>query len=138
MKKQISITFFFLVLACSLFAQQSDYKVVFDLSSRDSISQQALIREIGIIKGSSPNAQIEVVVYGMGLSLVLKDKSNFAEQITKFSTDPSIQFKVCAITMKRNNVDESKLVPGVMAVPDGIYELISKQRDGWGYIKVAH
>jgi intracellular sulfur oxidation DsrE/DsrF family protein len=26
----------------------------------------------------------------------------------------------------------------VEIVPDGIYEIISKQRDGWGYIKVSH
>ena len=40
--------------------------------------------------------------------------------------------------MKRNNVNESGLLPGVKVVPDGIYEIISKQHAGWGYIKVAH
>jgi intracellular sulfur oxidation DsrE/DsrF family protein len=40
--------------------------------------------------------------------------------------------------MKRQHIDESQLLPGVETVPDGIYEIISKQRDGWGYIKVAH
>jgi hypothetical protein len=42
------------------------------------------------------------------------------------------------MTMKRNNVDKSQLLPGVEIVPDGIYEIISKQHEGWGYIKVAH
>jgi uncharacterized protein len=49
-----------------------------------------------------------------------------------------VSIKVCALAMKRQNVDESQLLPGVQVVPDGIYEIISKQRDGWGYIKVAH
>ncbi len=49
-----------------------------------------------------------------------------------------VSLKVCAITMKRNNLDKSQLIPGIEMVPDGIYEIISKQRDGWGYIKVAH
>jgi intracellular sulfur oxidation DsrE/DsrF family protein len=40
--------------------------------------------------------------------------------------------------MKRMNVDKSQLIPGVEVVPDGIYEIISKQRENWGYIKVAH
>ena len=39
--------------------------------------------------------------------------------------------------MKRNNIDKSQLIPGVEIVPDGIYEIILKQREGWGYIKVA-
>ena len=42
------------------------------------------------------------------------------------------------MTMKRNNIDQSQLVPGVEIVPDGIYEIISKQQQGWGYIKVGH
>ena len=40
--------------------------------------------------------------------------------------------------MKANNVDITQLVSGVQTVPDGIYEIISKQREGWGYIKVSH
>jgi hypothetical protein len=42
------------------------------------------------------------------------------------------------MTMKRNNVDSTQLVPGVEIVPDGIYEIISKQQAGWGYIKAGH
>jgi intracellular sulfur oxidation DsrE/DsrF family protein len=30
------------------------------------------------------------------------------------------------------------LLPGVKTVPDAIYELISKQADGYGYIKVTN
>jgi intracellular sulfur oxidation DsrE/DsrF family protein len=40
--------------------------------------------------------------------------------------------------MKANSVDITQLVPGVQTVPDGIYEIITKQREGWGYIKVSH
>ena len=39
---------------------------------------------------------------------------------------------------KRYNVDKSQLLPGVEIVDDGIFEIISKQQEGWGYIKVAH
>ena len=40
--------------------------------------------------------------------------------------------------MKIHNVDKSMLLPGVKTVHDGIYELISKQADGYGYIKVTN
>jgi intracellular sulfur oxidation DsrE/DsrF family protein len=39
--------------------------------------------------------------------------------------------------MKNQGITESQLISGVGMVPDGIYELISKQREGWGYIKVT-
>jgi uncharacterized protein len=138
MKKKIFSGIFLLIITCYLHAQQTDYKVVFDMSSRDTVSQQAVIREVELIKKYNPAARLEVVIYGQAMNLVTKDQSKHAEAIGRLLADSNISFKVCAFTMKRYNVDESQLVPGVKVVPDGIYEIISKQREGWGYIKVAH
>jgi uncharacterized protein len=121
-----------------LFSQHSDYKVVFDITSKDSVNQQAVVREVNLIKTANPDAQIEVVVYGQGLNLVLKDKSLQAEAIEKLLTYKDVDFKICAVTMQRNNIDSAQLLPGVKIVPDGIYEIISRQKENWGYIKVAH
>ena len=137
MKKILLILTFLFVSYCSQ-AQQKDYRVVFDMSSGDSVSQQALVREVDIIKTSSPEAKVEVVIYGKGLSLIVKDKSMYTDAIQKLLIMKDVSFKVCSITMQRNKVDKSQLIAGVEPVPDGIYELISKQREGWGYIKVAH
>jgi intracellular sulfur oxidation DsrE/DsrF family protein len=129
-------------IACTIqsiaMAQNSNYKVVFDLSSKDSVNQQAVIREIGLIRGANPNAKMEVVIYGQGLDLVVKDRTKQEPALLQLLTDKDVSFKVCAMTMKRNNIDKSQLVAGVEPVPDGIYEIISKQQEGWGYIKVAH
>ncbi|HEY2647912.1 MAG TPA: DsrE family protein [Puia sp.] len=119
-------------------AQSSNYKVVFDMSSRDSVNQQAIVREIGLITGASPDAKLEVVIYGQGLDLAIKNHSVQQPAIEKIMASNKATFKVCAMTMKRNNVDSTQLVPGVEIVPDGIYEIISKQQAGWGYIKVGH
>lgn len=119
-------------------AQVKDYRVVFDMSSRDSISQQAVVREVDIIKNSSPESKLEVVIYGQAINLAIKERSSQAVAIQKLLEIKDVSFKVCAITMKRNNLDKSQLLPGIEMVPDGIYEIISKQREGWGYIKVAH
>lgn len=119
-------------------AQVKDYRVVFDMSSRDSISQQAVVREVDIIKNSSPESKLEVVIYGQAINLAIKERSSQAVAIQKLLEMKDVSFKVCAITMKRNNLDKSQLLPGIEMVPDGIYEIISKQREGWGYIKVAH
>jgi uncharacterized protein len=119
-------------------AQTPDYKVVFDMTSRDTINQQAIIREIGLIAGASPDARLEVVIYGQGLDLVVKDRTPQQAAVQKLIADKKASFKVCAMTLKRNNIDKSQLIPGVEIVPDGIYEIISRQHEGWGYIKVGH
>ncbi len=120
------------------YSQTNNYKVVFDMSSKDTINQQAIVREIGLITGASPDAKIEVVIYGQGLDLAVKDRSAQQSAVQTLIADNKATFRVCAMTMKRNNIDKSQLVPGIEMVPDGIYEIVSKQQAGWGYIKVGH
>jgi len=138
MKKNVLWLAGFILFQQNIFSQHPDYKVVFDITSKDSVSQQAVVREVGLIKAANPAAKLEVVVYGQGLSLVLKDKSSQPGAIQKLLSDKDVSFKVCAITLQRNNIDKSQLLPGVEIVPDGIYEIITKQKEGWGYIKVAN
>ena len=108
------------------------------MSSKDTVNQQSLIRQIGLIRKASPNAKLEVVIYGQGLDLVVKGKTAQESAIQKLLADKNTSFKVCAMTMERGNVDKSQLIPGVETVPDGIYEIVSRQQEGWGYIKIAH
>ena len=124
---------------CSIFLNaQPNYKVVLDLTSGDSLSQQTAIRWVSEITKAEPTAQVEVVMFGKGLPLAIKDKSAVADQVTSLATNKNVAFKVCSVAMANQKVDKSQLLPGVQTVPDGIYEVISKQREGWGYIKVAH
>jgi len=118
-------------------AQRSDYKVVFDLTSKDTLNQQSLLHEMTLIKEGNPDAKVEAVIYGQGLGLITKDASSQSAEIQRLVSMKDVSIKVCALAMKRQNVDASQLLPGVQIVPDGIYEIIVKQRDGWGYIKVA-
>ncbi len=69
--------------------------------------------------------------------MALKEKSIIADAVQELSSNKKVSFKVCAATMKRHNVDKTQLLPGVETVPDAIYEIVSKQHEGWGYIKVA-
>ena len=100
------------------------YRVAFDLTSRDSLDQKAVLRWIREISAASPQVEIEVVMYGKGFELAMPERSPLAGEVRD--------------AMKNNQVEKSQLVPGVQTVPDGIYELVSKQQQHWGYIKVTH
>jgi|ERR1700676_4741599 len=138
MKKYLVCISIIMLMTPFVNAQVKNYKVVFDMSSKDTVNQQAIIREIGLITGASPDAKLEVVIYGQGLDLAVKDRTAQQSAVQKLIAENKASFKVCAMTLARNNIDKSQLVPGVEVVPDGIYEIISKQQDGWGYIKVGH
>jgi intracellular sulfur oxidation DsrE/DsrF family protein len=117
---------------------QADYKVVFDLTSKDTIDQRTVIRWLNEVIKASPDAKMEVVMYGQGTAMVVKGRSLVADDVTKLSANPNVSFRVCAVALKNQNIDASQLISGAQTVPDGIYEVISKQRDGWGYIKVKN
>ncbi len=119
-------------------AQRQPYRVACDLTSRDSLEQKAVLRWIREVRTSSPGAEIEVVMYAKGFELVMPERSAFTAEVKDAMKNPNVTFKVCGMALKNNNVDASQLLPGVQTVPDGIYELVSKQQNGWGYIKVMH
>jgi len=137
MKRHLLIAATLLVYPFILHAQNSDYKVVFDLTSKDSLDHKAVIRWLTEVS-KNPNAKMEVVMYGQGFNMVTKDRSVVSNAIATLVANKNISFKVCEVALQNNNVDKSQLLPGIETVPDGIYEIISKQRDGWGYIKAVH
>lgn len=133
-----------LFICCSLifFSQtnyaQKDYKVVFDLTSKDTLDHKAVLRWAGEVAKASADAKLEVVMYGQGVHMMVNGKSVVQDAIIKLLANKNVSFKVCAVALKAQGIEQSQLIPGTEVVPDGIYEIISKQRDGWGYIKAVH
>ena len=136
MKKNVSILIMLLLSSVILFSQK-DYRVVFDLTSKDSLDHRAVLRWVSEVANAEKDAQIEVVMYGQGVHMV-KDKSQYVEKVSQLLQNKNIAFKVCAVALRAQGIDQSELIPGIQIVPDGIYEIISKQREGWGYIKAVH
>jgi len=138
MNKLMYILVFIIFGTGICFAQGSPYRVVFDLTSKDSLDQKAVVRWIKEITSVNPKAELEVVMYGKGYELVMPEKSAFISEVNDYLKNPNISFKVCEIAFKNNKNTREQILKGVGTVPDGIYEIISKQREEWGYIKVVH
>ncbi|MBI1804432.1 MAG: DsrE family protein [Ignavibacteriae bacterium] len=137
--KRIFFALYFVLLSFGFgHAQSQPYRVVFDLTSRDSLDQKAVIRWIKEVSTASPKAEMEVVMYAKGFELVMPERSALTADVKEAMKNPNVSFKVCEIAMKNNKVEKSQLLPGVQTVPDGIYEIVSKQQEHWGYIKVMH
>jgi uncharacterized protein len=138
MKKQLLILAGMLMCSHLLLAQTTPYNVVFDMTSDDTVSHKMAMRWISEVIDNNPAANAEIVFYGKSLSMITQGKSVVAEAVKTYSEKKNVAFRVCAIAMKNNKLDKSQLLPGVQIVPDGIYEILTKQHDGWGYIKVSH
>lgn len=133
-KKSISLTIFFLI-PFAVMAQSKPVKIVFDLTAKDTLSHQATMRHVSGMAKAYPDSKFEVVIYGGALPMVVKGQSTVAKSIQALENNKNVSFKVCAITMKRYNIEPSQLLPSAEVVPDAILEIVTKQSEGWGYIK---
>ncbi|MCH4553477.1 MULTISPECIES: DsrE family protein [Aestuariibaculum] len=123
------------LLSLIVIAQEKPVKIVFDVTSGDTKVHQAAVRHVKAMSEAYPNSQFEVVMYSGAMDMVLKDKSVVADDVAKLVQKDNIDFVICQGTMKRHNTKDEDLIKGVKQVPDGILEIVSKQKEGWGYIK---
>ncbi len=137
MKKILIIAAIIFLNSTFSFSQSVPYNVVFDITGDEPAIQQRMVALVQEIITSRPDAKIEVVFYGKSVAIIDKNTSNVTADISKLAENKQVQFKACAVAMKKHNVDESELVSGVQSVPDGVYEIISKQAEGYGYIKIV-
>ncbi len=127
-----------LLLTVSLWGQTIPIKVVFDVTSEDVNTHDAVIRHINFMADAYTDSEFEVVLYGKSLGMVMKDKSTVKEEVMKLGENDRVSFVVCEGAMKRHGIEHDQLLKGVRTVPDGIYEIVLKQQEGWGYIKESH
>src|ERR1041385_8589882 len=100
------------VLCCVVAAAQTEpYKMVFDLTSRDTLDQKAVLRWIKEVTALNPKTELEVVMYGKGLELVLPERSAYAAAVKEAMANPTASFKVGETPMKTKKV-EKKDLPG--------------------------
>ena len=133
--KKFFLSLVLAVIGLAATAQKVPYNVVFDITSKDTVVHQMVMRWVTEIAKEHPDAMLEVVFYGKSLDLVTKDKSPFGEDISKLTSGKRVSFTVCEAALKRNNVSKDQLFPGVGTVPDGIYQIVKRQSEGWAYIK---
>ena len=138
MKKIFLIATFFVGITMQVFAQQKPYTIVFDLTTSDTATHQRVIRWINGILASHPDAKMEVVFYGKALDMIVKDKSTVAGDVIKLGTEKKVTFAACEHAMQVFNINKNQLLNGVTTVPDALIELVTKQAEGYGYIKVTN
>jgi intracellular sulfur oxidation DsrE/DsrF family protein len=138
MKKVFLVGAFLLGIILQSSGQQKPYNIVFDLTTSDTATHQRVIRWINGILASHPDAKIEVVFYGKALDMIVKEKSIVADEVIKLATDKKVTFAACEHAMQVFNISKGQLLNGVTTVPDALYELVIKQAEGYGYIKVTN
>jgi len=127
-------TLFIAVLFCSA-ANAQQHKIVWDMNSKDTADQSVIFRQIGNVLKESPDTKIEVVFHGAAITELVQGSSLHPEKVQEF-LQKGVIFAACNNSLRRYNIDPSKVLPGVVVVPVAILELVKKQEEGWKYVKM--
>jgi len=130
--------FIFLATAFNLKAQSEQQKIVYDLNSNDTAVHSTVLRQFNNVLKAAPGTELEVVCHGQAIYMLVKDKMYFEEKIKALKSMGKVNFKVCANSLKRMNVDQSLVSDLAEIVPVAILELAAKQKQGWSYIKAGN
>jgi intracellular sulfur oxidation DsrE/DsrF family protein len=116
-------------------AQGKTHHVVFAVTSGDESDWNMTVGNIrNLIAGLKPDTvEVEVVAYAQGLSLV-KRGSALASEIAGLEEN-HVRFVACENSMRMQHVEAKDLLLGVELVPSGVVEVVTKQEQGWSYIK---
>lgn len=117
-------------------ATKSAHKIVFQLTTADTMAHKALMKQISNIKSVSPDIKIEVVCHGPGLDILVNTKTIVHEKI-KSAKEKGVEFIACEFSMKERKVEKSAIITEADFVPAGIIEIVIKQEEGWAYIKAG-
>jgi intracellular sulfur oxidation DsrE/DsrF family protein len=130
----------FAVAVVSPFTAQSadtgkKHTMVIHVTDNDEVKWNQALNNAGNLKKKyGKNIQVEIVVNGPGLKMMMFDSAvgNRMETAVKSGID----LMACGATMKAEKVEKKDLYPGVKVVPGGVAEIMEKQELGWSYIKI--
>ncbi len=144
LNRNIITSLFLLLFAFSINAQKNkldsnkpEHKIVFQLTTGDTTAHKQLIKQFNNILSVSPSTKIEVVCHGAGLDMLISDKTIVEDKI-KLLSEKGVVFNACEFSIKERKVDRTKIIQVAGFVPAGIIEIVSKQEQGWSYIKAGN
>jgi uncharacterized protein len=112
------------------------YKIVFQLTSNDTLVHKALIKQINNTLATAPKSKIEVVCHSNGITMLQNTLTKQSESIKKLAAQ-GVVFAACENTIRERKIEKTSIVPESVVVPSGIIEIVAKQNKKWAYIKAG-
>ena len=136
--KTFLLSLLVVIVAFSTSAQEIQQKIIFDVTSTDTKVHQSTLLMMKVMSANHPNTLLEVMVYGEALPMLMKNQSTVAKDIALFIDSDNVIFTACEISMELIfKIGKEQLLAGVGTVENAIPDIVMKQKNGWGYIKVG-
>lgn len=138
LRRFLSVTLVLLILGTVPgYAQSKSHHVLFVLTSSDDADWKLTIGNIrNLIVGlPGPDTEVEVVAYGPGLGFLRRASST--ETDLQALMAQHVRFVACENSMRQQHITIQDLISGVGTVPSGVVEVVTRQEQGWSYLKAG-
>jgi intracellular sulfur oxidation DsrE/DsrF family protein len=123
------------VLAQAQLAAPQRAKVVIQVSDADQGKWNLALNNAKNIQTDlgAANVDVEIVAYGPGIGM-LKLDSPVGGRIDE-ATTAGVKVVACENTMRGQKLTRPDMLNGIDYVPAGVVELMSRQQQGWAYLR---
>jgi intracellular sulfur oxidation DsrE/DsrF family protein len=114
---------------------QKRYKIVIQVSDNDPAKWNLALNNAKNLQEDvgAANVDIELVAYGPGIGM-LKLEAPVASRIGD-ARRAGVRFLACENTMRGQKLTKDDMNPDVAYVPAGVTEIMTKQSEGWAYLR---
>ncbi|WP_143306358.1 DsrE family protein [Chitinophaga vietnamensis] len=113
-------------------------QVVFQITSAEADAHKAMLGQLFNLLADFNSRQqriaVEVVVHGLAFPLLYHAPHPFAEKVVALQQQ-AVRWLICRNTMDSHDIKASQLFPFVEVVPAAIAHLVTRQHEGWAYIR---
>ncbi|MDN4164805.1 DsrE family protein [Cytophagales bacterium LB-30] len=126
------------LMALSGWTQENSrpHKVVVQLTTSDTLAYRALTKQLANMMKMWPEAEVEVVIHNKGLAMMKSKTSNVAPQV-KTLTEKGVRFVVCEFSLQQQKISKDEILSDAKYTPYGLIEIVSKQEEGYAYLKAG-
>jgi intracellular sulfur oxidation DsrE/DsrF family protein len=116
-------------------AQNAPHKVIFQVSDGDPQKWNLTLNNAKNVQDNLgvDKVDLEIVAYGPGIGM-LKMESPVANRISA-AVKAGVKIVACEVTMKAQNLSRADMLSEIGYVPGGVVELMTRQEQGWSYIR---
>ena len=114
----------------------NQHKAVIQLTSEDTLVHKSLMKQLNNILTVAPDTKLEVVCHGPVINILMIDKTTAHDKIQQMK-NKGVIFMACENTLKEKNIAKEKIISKAGFVPSAWVEILTKQEEGWSYIKAG-
>ena len=121
--------------ATSQKSSQKRHKIVIQVSDDDPAKWNLALNNAKNLQDDvgAANVDIEIVAYGPGIGM-LKLESPTGSRVAD-AMKANVKVLACENTMRGQKLTRDDMLPALSYVPAGVTEIMTKQSEGWAYLR---